>query len=72
MDEVGVTDSRGADVLSVPRLAAALVNHLREGHCIGRKPLPSPDVFIDFIFQALNRTGDLSVTGEYTHSNTSS
>ncbi|XP_060730097.1 zinc transporter ZIP12-like [Tachysurus vachellii] len=61
MEEVGVTDNRGVASSSVPLLAAAIVNHLRHGHCLRRRDLPSPAFFIDYIFQSLNRTSDLHV-----------
>ncbi|KAG9274076.1 zinc transporter ZIP12 isoform X1 [Astyanax mexicanus] len=61
MKEAGVTDSRGLDSSSVPRLAAAIISHLRQGHCISRRNLPSPAFFTDYIFQSLNRTSDLHI-----------
>ncbi|KAB5579533.1 hypothetical protein PHYPO_G00196120 [Pangasianodon hypophthalmus] len=61
MEEVGVTDSRGVESSSVPLLAAAIVNHLRQGRCVRRRNLPSPAFFTDYIFQSLNRTSDLYV-----------
>ncbi|XP_053537439.1 zinc transporter ZIP12 [Ictalurus punctatus] len=61
MEEVGVTDSRGVEASSVPLLAAALVHHLRQGHCVRRRNLPLPAFFTDYIFQSLNRTSDLHV-----------
>ncbi|XP_053486056.1 zinc transporter ZIP12-like [Ictalurus furcatus] len=67
MEEVGVTDSRGVEASSVPLLAAALVHHLRQGHCVRRRNLPSPAFFTDYIFQSLNRTSDLHVLGNYKH-----
>lgn len=67
MEEVGMTDSRGVDASSVPLLAAAIINHLRQGHCVMRQILPSPAFFTDYIFQSLNRTSDLHVMGNYKH-----
>lgn len=67
MEEVGVTDSRGVEASSVPLLAAALVHHLRQGHCVRRRNLPLPAFFTDYIFQSLNRTSDLHVMGNYKH-----
>ncbi|XP_072543009.1 zinc transporter ZIP12-like [Salminus brasiliensis] len=61
MKEAGMTDSRGVDSSSVPRLAAAIISHLRQGHCISLRNLPSPAFFTDYIFQSLNRTSDLHV-----------
>lgn len=62
-----MTDSRGIDSSSVPLLASAIVNHLRQGHCVRRRNLPSPAFFTDYIFQSLNRTSDLHVMGNYKH-----
>lgn len=67
MEEVGVTDSRGVASSSVPLLAATIVNHLRQGHCVTRQILPSPAFFTDYIFQSLNRSRDLDVMGNYNH-----
>ncbi|KAI4893222.1 hypothetical protein NFI96_010659 [Prochilodus magdalenae] len=61
MKEVGVTDSRGVDSSSVPQLAASIINHLRQGHCVSRRNLPSPAFFTDYIFQSLNRSSDLHI-----------
>lgn len=58
-----MTDSLGIDSSSVPLLATAIVNHLRQGHCVTRKKLPSPVFFTDYIFLSLNQTSDLHVIG---------
>ena len=63
MDEVGVTDSRGADLSAVPRLAAAIISHTLQGHCFSRRNLPSPAFFTEYIFQSLNRTSNLQIIG---------
>lgn len=62
-----MTDSRGIDSSSVPLLALAIVNHLRQGHCIRTQNLPSPAFFTDYIFQSLNQTSDLHLMGNYKH-----
>ncbi|KAL1006842.1 hypothetical protein UPYG_G00077890 [Umbra pygmaea] len=61
MEEVGITNSRGADPSSVSQLAAAIVTHTLHGHCFSKKSLPSPGFFTDYIFQSLNRTSNLQV-----------
>lgn len=63
MDEVGVTDSRGADLVAVPRLAAAIISHTLQGHCFSKRNLPSPAFFTEYIFQSLNRTSNLQIIG---------
>ncbi|XP_046879431.1 zinc transporter ZIP12-like isoform X1 [Hypomesus transpacificus] len=61
MDEVGVTDSRGADLVAVPRLAAAIISHTLQGHCFSKRNLPSPAFFTEYIFQSLNCTSNLQI-----------
>lgn len=65
MEEVGVTDSRGVDLPSVPLLAATIIGHLRQGHCVTSQILPTPAFFTDYIFQSFNQTSDLYVMGRY-------
>ncbi|XP_076147503.1 zinc transporter ZIP12-like [Alosa pseudoharengus] len=62
MEEAGITDRRGADLFSLPRLAAALVSHLLRGHCLSRRNLPPPSFFTDAVFRSLNRSNNLQVT----------
>ncbi|XP_041924275.1 zinc transporter ZIP12-like isoform X2 [Alosa sapidissima] len=62
MEEAGITDRRGADFFSLPRLAAALVSHLLRGHCLSRRNLPPPSFFTDAVFRSLNRSNNLQVT----------
>ncbi|XP_053355398.1 zinc transporter ZIP12-like [Clarias gariepinus] len=61
MKEVGVTDEQGVDSSSVPLLAVAIINHLRQGHCLKKQNLPAPDFFTNYIFYSLNRTSDLHI-----------
>ncbi|XP_066514865.1 zinc transporter ZIP12-like, partial [Hoplias malabaricus] len=61
MKDVGVMDNRGVNSSSVPRLAAAVIYHLRSGHCVSKRNLPSPAFFTDYIFQSLNRTSNLHI-----------
>ncbi|XP_075936852.1 zinc transporter ZIP12-like [Anarhichas minor] len=59
LEEVNVQENPGAGVSSVPKLAAAIITHILQGHCFRRRNLPSPAFFTDYIFQSLNCTSDL-------------
>uniref|UniRef100_A0A673WC29 Zinc transporter ZIP12 n=1 Tax=Salmo trutta TaxID=8032 RepID=A0A673WC29_SALTR len=59
LDELGITDSQGADPSSVSKLSAAIITHTLQGHCFSKRNLPSPAFFTDYIFQSLNRTSNL-------------
>ncbi|KAM6908553.1 zinc transporter ZIP12 isoform 1-T1 [Lycodopsis pacificus] len=59
LEEVDVEENPGAGVSSVPKLAAAIISHILQGHCFRRRNLPSPAFFTDYIFQSLNCTSDL-------------
>ncbi|XP_014036221.1 zinc transporter ZIP12 isoform X2 [Salmo salar] len=61
LDELGITDSQGADPSSVSKLSAAIITHTLQGHCFSKRNLPSPAFFTDYIFQSLNRTSNLHV-----------
>lgn len=58
-------ENPGAGESSVPRLAAAIISHILQGHCFGRKNLPSPAFFTDYIFHSLNCTSNLQLLGKY-------
>ncbi|KAM9332271.1 zinc transporter ZIP12-like [Pholidichthys leucotaenia] len=60
-EDVGVKGSQGAGESSVPRLAAAIISHILQGHCFSRRDLPSPAFFTDYIFWSLNRTSNLQI-----------
>ncbi|KAG7268604.1 hypothetical protein CRUP_020037 [Coryphaenoides rupestris] len=61
MEEAGAEDELSGPASSyfVPRLAAAIMNHLLLGDGFGQPDLPPPDYFTDDIFRALNCTTDL-------------
>ncbi|XP_054479290.1 zinc transporter ZIP12-like [Anoplopoma fimbria] len=59
LDDVNAQENPGADVSSVPKLAASIISHILQGHCFRRRNLPSPAFFTDYIFQSLNCTSDL-------------
>lgn len=67
--DINVNESPGADVSSVSKVSASIINHILLGHCFRRRNLPSPAFFTDYIFQLLNCTSDLQIFGEF--SNTS-
>lgn len=47
----------------MPKLAAAIVTHIVQGHCFRRWNLPSPTFFTDYIFKSLNCTSKLQIIG---------
>ncbi|KAM9712657.1 zinc transporter ZIP12-like isoform 2-T2 [Menidia menidia] len=51
----------GAGVTAVPKIAAAIISHILQGHCFRQGGLPSPGFFTDYIFQSLNRTSNLQI-----------
>uniref|UniRef100_A0A8D0AL30 Zinc transporter ZIP12 n=1 Tax=Sander lucioperca TaxID=283035 RepID=A0A8D0AL30_SANLU len=59
--DVNVQENPGAGVSSVPKLAAAIINHILQGHCFRQTNLPSPVFFTDYIFQSLNCTSYLQI-----------
>nr|XP_040023037.1 zinc transporter ZIP12-like [Gasterosteus aculeatus aculeatus] len=61
LEDANVHESAGAGVSSVPKLAAAIISHVLQGHCFRRSSLPSPAFFTDYIFQSLSCTRDLQV-----------
>ncbi|XP_062235009.1 zinc transporter ZIP12-like [Platichthys flesus] len=61
LQDVDVKENPGADESSVPRVAAAIISHILQGHCFRRRNLPSPAFFTDYIFQSLNRTSNLQI-----------
>lgn len=56
-------EDAGVGASSVPKLAAAIVTHILQGHCFRRSNLPSPAFFTDYIFQSLNRSSNLQIFG---------
>lgn len=63
--DVGVKEDPGVGVSSVPKLAAAVISHILQGHCFRQRNLPSPACFTDYIFQSLNRTSNLQIMGKF-------
>ncbi|KAM9839256.1 zinc transporter ZIP12-like [Aulostomus maculatus] len=61
LEDVHEKENPGADVASVPNVAAAIISHILQGHCFRRKNLPSPAFFTNYIFRSLNRTSNLQV-----------
>ncbi|XP_026217246.1 zinc transporter ZIP12 isoform X2 [Anabas testudineus] len=62
LEDADIKENRGADESSVPRLAAAIISQILQGHCFRRRNLPSPVFFTDYIFTSLNRTSNLQIT----------
>lgn len=64
LEDVNVQENPGADVSSVPKLAAAIIGQILQGRCFRQSNLPSPAFFTDYIFQSLNRSSNLQITGK--------
>lgn len=65
LQDVKIQENPGADTSSVPKLAAAIITHILQGHCFRRWNLPSPAFFTDYIFQSLNCTSNLQIMGRF-------
>ncbi|XP_023181830.1 zinc transporter ZIP12 isoform X3 [Xiphophorus maculatus] len=61
LEEMDVDGNPGARVADVPKVAAAIISHILQGHCFAPRSLPSPDFFIDYIFQSLNCSNNLKI-----------
>ncbi|XP_028289108.1 zinc transporter ZIP12-like isoform X2 [Parambassis ranga] len=61
LEDVDVKENPGAGTSSVPRVAAAIISHILQGHCFRWRNLPSPAFFTDYIFQSLNRTSNMQI-----------
>lgn len=65
LEDVNKNENPGAGASSVPKLAAAIISHILQGHCFSRSNLPSPAFFTDYIFHSLNRTTNLQIIGKF-------
>lgn len=65
LEDVNVQENPGAGVSAVPKLAAAIISHILQGHCFRRRNLPSPAFFTDYIFRSLNCTSNLQIIGKF-------
>lgn len=63
LQDLNIGEDKGVGASSVPKLAAAIITHILQGHCIRHRELPSPAFFTDYIFQSLNRTSNLQILG---------
>lgn len=63
LQDLNIGEDIGVGASSVPKLAAAIITHILQGHCIRHRELPSPAFFTDYIFQSLNRTSNLQILG---------
>ncbi|XP_056869641.1 zinc transporter ZIP12-like isoform X1 [Takifugu flavidus] len=61
LQDLNIGEDIGVGASSVPKLAAAIITHILQGHCIRHQELPSPAFFTDYIFQTLNRTSNLQI-----------
>ncbi|XP_042255602.1 zinc transporter ZIP12-like [Thunnus maccoyii] len=61
LGDVNNKENPGAGASSVPKLAAAIISHILQGHCFSRRNLPSPAFFTDYIFHSLNCTSNLQI-----------
>ncbi|XP_061569927.1 zinc transporter ZIP12-like isoform X2 [Cololabis saira] len=61
LEDVDTEGTSGAGLTAVPRLAAAIISHILQGHCFTRRNLPSPAFFTDYIFHSQNCTRNMQI-----------
>ncbi|KAM6900558.1 zinc transporter ZIP12-like [Xenentodon cancila] len=62
LEDIETGGSSGAGLTAVPRLAAAIISHILQGHCFSWRNLPSPAFFTEYIFHSQNCTRNLLIT----------
>uniref|UniRef100_A0A3B4EUD2 Zinc transporter ZIP12 n=1 Tax=Pundamilia nyererei TaxID=303518 RepID=A0A3B4EUD2_9CICH len=65
LEDADVKGNPGAGTSAVPRVAAAIISHILQGHCFRKRNLPPPAFFTDYIFHSLNCTSNLQIMGEF-------
>uniref|UniRef100_A0A3P9KKK0 Zinc transporter ZIP12 n=1 Tax=Oryzias latipes TaxID=8090 RepID=A0A3P9KKK0_ORYLA len=61
LEDVDAAGNPGVGMTSVPKLAAAIISHILQGHTLKLSNLSHPDVFTDYIFKYVNRTHYLEI-----------
>ncbi|XP_041039880.1 zinc transporter ZIP12-like [Carcharodon carcharias] len=65
-EKAGIVGPLGADEITAPRLAGAIITSILQGLCIRGLDLPKPHFFTEFIFRSLNSTTNIS-TADLNH-----
>lgn len=71
LEDVDAAGNPGVGMTSVPKLAAAIISHILQGHTLKLSNLSHPDVFTDYVFKYVNRTHYLEIMGKPEESLTS-
>ncbi|XP_023806202.1 zinc transporter ZIP12 [Oryzias latipes] len=61
LEDVDAAGNPGVGMTSVPKLAAAIISHILQGHTLKLSNLSHPDVFTDYVFKYVNRTHYLEI-----------